>query len=234
MPTEATYGNLKHVRAVAFLAQKLNMPTRRWTDIMRGMHARAFAVAGAQKKSLVDDFHEAINRAISEGESIQWFRKEFDSIVEKYGWSYNGTRRWRSEIIYSTNLSVAYARGRYEQLTDEDTVDAFPYWRYVTMDDPSVRAGHRSWHNVVLPANHKWWDTHYPPNGWKCRCRVEPVSDYEYEADKEAKTIKTRAPKSRFRDWRNPSTKKIERIPVGIDPGWDYNPGSAPIEKVKK
>jgi hypothetical protein len=29
-----------------------------------------------------------------------------------------------------------------------------------------------------------------------------------------------------MRSWRNPSTGEVQQIPVGIDPGFDYNPGT--------
>ena len=34
------------------------------------------------------------------------------------------------------------------------------------------------------------------------------------------------APPVSLRDWRNPITGAIEQVPVGIDPGFDYNPGT--------
>lgn len=36
---------------------------------------------------------------------------------------------------------------------------------------------------------------------------------------------RTRSPRVEYRDWVNKTTGKTERVPVGIDPGWDTNPG---------
>jgi len=42
--------------------------------------------------------------------------------------------------------------------------------QYETVGDDRVRPQHRAWDNITLPADHPWWQTHYPPNGWACRC----------------------------------------------------------------
>jgi hypothetical protein len=39
--------------------------------------------------------------------------------------------------------------------------------------------------------------------------------------------IKTAAPKQEYYDWTSPTTGKTHKIPRGIGPGWDYNPGKA-------
>jgi hypothetical protein len=41
------------------------------------------------------------------------------------------------------------------------------------------------------------------------------------------KPVRTQAPPVRYRDWRNTRTGRVERVPVGIDPGWDTNPAKA-------
>ncbi|MBI5640520.1 MAG: hypothetical protein HZA17_08855 [Nitrospirae bacterium] len=79
------------------------------------MHSRAFVVAGAMKPELLSDLRAAVDKAISEGTTITDFRKDFDSAVKKYGWSYKGQRGWRTGVIFNTNLSVAYAAGRFRQ-----------------------------------------------------------------------------------------------------------------------
>ena len=34
---------------------------------------------------------------------------------------------------------------------------------------------------TLLPVDDPWWQTHYPPNGWGCKCWVRQVSRREAE-----------------------------------------------------
>jgi hypothetical protein len=38
--------------------------------------------------------------------------------------------------------------------------------------------------------------------------------------------VRTKAPDLGTRQWVNKRTGEVQRVPVGIDPGWDYNPGA--------
>jgi len=42
-----------------------------------------------------------------------------------------------------------------------------------------------------------------------------------------AHPIRTDAPEIKYYDWTDPATGKVHRVPQGIQPGWDYNPGEA-------
>lgn len=42
-----------------------------------------------------------------------------------------------------------------------------------------VREEHYKLHLAILPANDPLWDKIYPPNGWRCRCRVAPKLRHE-------------------------------------------------------
>lgn len=44
--------------------------------------------------------------------------------------------------------------------------------RYDTVGDARVRDAHKALNGTTLPVSHPFWNTHYPPNGWKCRCDV--------------------------------------------------------------
>jgi hypothetical protein len=58
--------------------------------------------------------------------------------------------------------------------------------QYRTVGDELVRPEHVQYDNITLPANHSWWLTHYPPNGWRCRCDVVEVGDdYARTPDKD-------------------------------------------------
>ncbi len=151
---------------IAFFQNKLNIPTKRWDDLWKEQHAKGFMSAGAYKADLLADLRAAVDKAIADGITLDEFRGDFDSIVETHGWSYKGSRNWRSELIYSTNIRTAYAAGRWEQLTDPDVLEHSPYLTYRHGDSRFPRPQHLAWDGLTLPADDPWWKTHYPPNGW--------------------------------------------------------------------
>ena len=217
--------DLPFQEAIDFFRGKVRMPTDHWTDVWKEAHSHAFMVAGAATDDLLADFQEAIAKALEQGTTLETFRKDFDAIVERHGWNYNGTPGWRSRVIYETNLSTAYSAGRYAQLTDEDTLTAFPYWTYFHGDSAHPRPQHLAWNGMTLRADDPFWNSHYAPNGWGCKCSVRPTS--EAGLGRMGKSGPDTAPPLEMREWRNPKTGAIHQVPVGIDAGFDYNPGKA-------
>ena len=218
--------------AIAYFRRKANVGTDHWTDVWQEAHARAFSVAGAASAALVEDFRQAVGRALEQGTTIAEFRRDFDSIVARHGWSYNGGPGWRANIIYETNLSVAYSAGRYAQMTEPATLAAFPYWRYQHNHAVHPRPQHEAWSGLVLRADDPWWSTHYPPNGWRCHCSAEPVSGGQLARgvvgqNRQIVTAPETAPPVDNRPWTNPRTGQVVQVPHGIDPGFGYNPGEA-------
>ncbi|CAE6502779.1 Phage head morphogenesis protein, SPP1 gp7 (fragment) [Nitrosomonas nitrosa] len=176
---------------VDFFRKKLNLPTERYDDIRKSAHDRAFIVAGAAKADLLNDLRDAVDKAIRDGESIGKFRDRFRGIVNKHGWHGwigEGSKKgeaWRTRVIYQTNLTQSYNAGRYQQLNDPDLVKRRPYWKYIHNDTVShPRPLHVSWSGLVLHKDDPWWQAHFPPNGWGCRCRVTAVRPSEYKGDK--------------------------------------------------
>lgn len=211
--------------AIEFLRNKRPLPTRVWTDMWQDMHSRAFVVAGAMKDALVKDFHEAVTRAIAEGGTLEDFRKDFDRIVASHGWSYKGSRGWRSRTIYETNLSTAFSAGRWAQIQRLKAVR--PYIRYITMADEHVRFSHRKLHDIVLPADHPFWLRWFPPNDWGCRCFVQSLSEADLKRMKLKVTPDADLPKGTQKSKINtPEGPVTVETPEAIAPGWDYNPGA--------
>ena len=56
----------------------------------------SFMVAGATKTDLLADLRGAVDKAISEGKSLNWFKTEFKNIVARHGWEHTGPASWRS------------------------------------------------------------------------------------------------------------------------------------------
>jgi SPP1 gp7 family putative phage head morphogenesis protein len=222
---EPTPFSVDPIEAIAFLRDKLDVPTDRWTDIWQGMHARAFVVAGARDEGLLADFHDAVNRAIAEGRTLEQFRADFDTIVAEHGWSYRGSRNWRSAVIFNTNLRMAYAAGRWAQA--QRLKGRRPYLRYVGILDDRIRPLHREWHDTVLPVDDPWWQTHFPPNGWNCRCSVQQLSRRDVE--RLGLKVADRAPPIEMvqRRVNTGDGPHFIQVPKGIDPGFAYNVGEA-------
>lgn len=219
-------GGVQFEEAIRFFRAKTRLPTRAWTDLWEGMHARAFVVAGAMKDELLADFQQAITKALEQGTTLEEFRKDFDRIVAAHGWSYRGGRNWRSAVIYNTNLRMATAAGRWEQI--QRLKDRRPFLRYVGVLDNRIRPEHEAWHGTVLPVEHAWWHTHYPPNGWNCRCSVMQLS----QADLDRNGWKVAEPPPAI-EWEDRVVKladgstKTLKVPKGIDTGFAYNVGVA-------
>jgi uncharacterized protein with gpF-like domain len=216
--------------AIAFLRNKLNIPTRHWTDLWHEMHSAAFVVAGAEREALVADFRDAVAKALEEGRTLEQFRADFDSIVAEHGWSYRGSRNWRSKVIYETNMRMASAAGRWEQI--QTVKDDRPYLRYVhTEGERFPRPLHLAWHDTVLPADDPWWETHFPPNGWGCKCFVESLNERDLE--RYGLTVSAAAPPvvMESRTINTPDGPRTLEVPEGIDPGFAYRPG-APLARV--
>ena len=219
------YGAKPFQEAVDFFAQKVNLPTERWDDLWQGQHARGFMVAGAMKSDLLIDLRGAVEKAITDGETLADFRGRFDEIIEKTGWVYKGGRNWRTKVIYDTNVRQAYNTGRYQQMADPDVTALRPYLQYRHGDSKNPRPEHLAWDGLVLRHDDPFWDTHKPQNGWGCRCFVVTLS--QRDLTKIGKTGPDASPKVDYYDYKNPQTGAVEKMPVGIDPGFDYDPGKA-------
>ena len=137
----------------------------------------------------------------------------------------------RLRTIWQTNLRTAYAHGRWERI--QRLKREMPFLRYVAVEDDRTRPEHLAWHGVVLPIDDPWWHTHYPPNGWNCRCTVMQLSHsalerYGYQV------TGSRPPFSSSGDkipWVNKRTGRVHQVPRGIDPGWSHNVGNVSLEK---
>lgn len=217
--------------AIAYHRQKVNLPTSSWRDLEGRSHDRAFVVAGAMKEALLADLRAEIDKAIAGKLTLEEFRANFDEIVQRHGWTgWRGEnsaagRAWRTKTIFQTNLTTAYAAGRYRQMTDPDIVKVYKWWRYRhafyrTPEQP--RPEHVSWNGLVLRWDDEWWKAHYPPNDWNCSCGVETLSDRDLKAEG---IEPGEAPADTMRTVRDPKTGENVEVPNGIGFGWNHTPG---------
>jgi SPP1 gp7 family putative phage head morphogenesis protein len=211
---------VKFREAIDYLKAKLPERSLAWDDLAGPVHAKVFTVAGSTSVSLVSDLHQALTSAIDNGTTITDFRKSFDKTVAQNGWAYNGSRGWRTQIIFDANMRSARMAGRWSQIWSGR--DRRPFLQYRTAGDSRVRPQHRQWNGIIRAITDAFWATFYPPNGWGCRCTVRALSQAEIDA--KGLTVDT----SPFPIEMRSVTKGgevVDTVPVGVDPGWDHNVG---------
>ena len=54
---------------------------------------------------------------------------------------------------------------------------ALPYLRYDTVGDNRVRPDHQQMEGIIRRVDDPFWKTHFPPNGWNCRCDVRQLDE---------------------------------------------------------
>lgn len=205
------------------------VPTGTWRDVWKGQHDRAFMVAGATKADLLADLGKAVEKAISNGTSLEEFRRDFRRIVEERGWhGWTGEdteagQAWRTRVIYRTNMRTSYMSGRYAQLM----AGPFPLWIYRHGGSAEPRLHHLAWHGLVLPREHPFWQKHFPPSGWGCSCGVfgaASIAGAKRRGGDPDKVLPA--------GWDQIDGATGE--PEGIGTGWGYAPGASAVDDIQR
>lgn len=224
--------------AIAYFRSKGYKPTFDWRDMWQEEHSYSFTIAKAMRTDILQDIRQSMDKAIAEGTTFADFRKELRPVLQQKGWwgrkmmtdpltgeekevQLGSSRRLRT--IFDTNMRTSYAAGRWEQV--QRTKTKRPWLRYLTVGDARVRDQHAQWHNVIKPVDDPFWDDHYPPNGWKCRCTTQQLSERDLERQGLTET------KGDFdgplKTWVDNRNGRTITIPRGIEPGFSYNAGKA-------
>jgi SPP1 gp7 family putative phage head morphogenesis protein len=131
----------------------------------------AFSVSRVYKEDVLEGFKNEIDSALRTGATQQQTVKRFKDILS--GASHRELGEFHLETIFRTNMQTAYGVGRRRGL--EEVSDAFPFWQYHAVMDDRTRPRHAAINGVILPADNPFWDEHYPPWAFNCRCSVTPT-----------------------------------------------------------
>ena len=215
-------------QAKQFWADKTQMSPAEFNRLRGEAKARAFAVSGIAKGDELSTVYNALQKSVDTGTSFSDFKRDCAPIFERRGWT--GKRAWRVDNIFRTNIQTAYNVGRYQQMME--VVDTFPYWRYDGINDARTRPTHLAMHGRVFRADSPVWDTWYPPNGFRCRCSVTPLT--EGQVKRRGLKVETWDPSGETVFPIDPQTGMRSPVPVQLlpDPGFAYNPGKAYWEEM--
>ena len=95
-------------------------------------------------------------------------------------------------------MRVAYQVQKAKKYYADENVK---YLKYIAVLDKRTRDSHAKLNGTILPKDDDFWKSHFPPNGWSCRCRVRAVPAHK----KVTPTNKSNLP------------------PNAVDSDWDYD-----------
>lgn len=235
---EATYSatSQQFDEAIAALTSKKPELTAWSRDRTGPWHAKSFTVAGITRMDALTDIHSMVKQAQANGQTLSQFRREFTNTFRAKGWDIRGDAvpndkagkkylAWRAELIYNNSMRSAHMAGRWKQFSE---MQPPPLLKYIARMDMRTRPQHAAWHNITRPMGDAFWSTHYPPCGFNCRCTVVSVEagqpgSYRDELDRKPF-------EKQYRDVVSKAGEITDRVPVGIDPGFDTNVGTAWLE----
>lgn len=244
--------------AVDYMEQKELRITERWHDLDSEIRARVFTVANVTKLDVLQAIRDETVNAMENNVSFKAFQGRLIPILKEKGWwgkaidkdtgevleSIHGSSApatygtpWRLKLIYDVNLQSSFMAGR--RARQLENVSERPYWQYVAVGDSRTRPHHLILNGMVFKHDDPFFASFYPPNGYRCRCRIKamssdkvgngpglsPLSSSHDRLDKMDVPISSQHPEF--------GTIKVARYEyqpgkyVTTDPGWSHAPGEA-------
>ncbi|CAA0097652.1 Uncharacterised protein [BD1-7 clade bacterium] len=223
--------------ALTYWRNKQLQPSFDYRDVWREEHHAAFTVAKLMQMDILEVVQNHLDEALAEGRTFQQFKNDLTPLLQKLGWwgkqemtdpltgevvdAQLGSPR-RLKTIYQVNMRTSRAAGQWQRI--QRTKQSHPYLLYSLGPSREHRDEHQRWAGVLLPADDPWWQTHFPPNGYGCKCRVRQISQGEYEKLTATGRYLTEAPVIELKNWVNKRSGESEKVPKGIDPGFDISP----------
>lgn len=220
-------------QAVDFLKNKGIKPSFSYKDIWQNEHAHSFTVAKIMQADVLQDIKDAMVDALANGKTLKQFQEELIPTLQKKGWwgekevidpktgemvTTNINPR-RLKVIYESNKRAARAAGVWARA--QATKKFAPYFEYKLGPSRHHRAQHVEFEGIIREIDDDFWNMHYPPNGWGCKCYVTQITKRQAES----KGGVSKLPKIEYQNYQNVRTGEISRVPKGVNPAWSSNTG---------
>lgn len=140
------------------------------------------------------EMKEAAGMLLDESGNIKPFEQYYKD-VQTLNDTYN---KFYLKTEYDFTVASSEMAARWEEQRDDG--GGRYLLQYRTVGDNKVRKEHRALEGITLPSSDPFWDSYYPPNGWRCRCTVTKVRAAKYPVtdSKEAMTAGEKATEGKY------------------------------------
>lgn len=165
--------------AIRWFRARVPLHKKEWRTLEERARRKAFTVAGAAQLDLLAEVWDSLSRALEEGTPYTEWAKEARTRLEDTWGRRNSARL---EIIFRTNVQMAYSSGRWAQMTQPEVLLARPHWMYDAVLDDRTTPICRERHGTVRPAADPWWERNTPPLHFNCRSGIRPLTSKQAQA----------------------------------------------------
>jgi len=184
--------------AMAFIRNKPVVTRDVMDHLLPSLRARAFTVSGIECANTLQRLRDKIAE-LPGGADWNKIKADIVSDISPYlvdpeadpetQAAQVAASERRADLLLRTHGFEAYQAASYEVMDRQR--DVFPFWQYMTMEDEAVRDTHAALDGLILPADSSFWEDHYPPWDWGCRCQVAPLMEEEKQAVEESQSSKS-------------------------------------------
>jgi len=158
-----------HVEAAALIAGKPVVTRAVFDALLPELRGRAFTITGLEGANVMQRVRDLIAEV---PQGTTWDDAKAGIIDDLSPYLGEGAER-RAELLLRTHGFQAFQASNWRVAQeDEDTT----HLQYLATEDDNVRDSHLALNGLVLPKNDPFWDAHFPPWEWGCRCRVRPMN----------------------------------------------------------
>lgn len=187
-----------HAEAAALIRGKAVVARNVYFGLLPELRGRAFTVSGMEGAQTLQRIRDEIASLAMGGETGTWDRVK-ERLAADLDSHLGAQAEQRATVLLRLHGFAAFQASAWRVAQeDEDTT----HLQYLATEDDRVRDAHLALNGIVLPKDDPFWDRHYPPWEWGCRCRVRPMNADLVAAERRAD------------EGRNPEDRNVIEGPV--------------------
>jgi SPP1 gp7 family putative phage head morphogenesis protein len=158
-----------HAEAAALIRDKPIVTREAFDQLLPELRARTFLITGVESATVLQRVRDEV-ASLPEGKTWDDAKQSIADSLEPF---LGDQAENRATLLLRTHGFQAFQASNWRVAQeDEDTT----HLQYLATEDDRVRDSHLALNGIILPKNDPFWDDHFPPWEWNCRCRVRPMN----------------------------------------------------------
>jgi len=191
--------------AAAIIRSKPALTRDLWEQLAAELRIRAFTITGIEGLQVIRRVQDLIAK-VPEGADWEETRQQIADALEQDLGSRDAAML-RAETLLRTQVWQATQAAAWREFQADPTVT---HLQYIATRDDRVRPTHLALHGLILPKDDPFWDDHYPPWDWGCRCQVRPLTRQMVDRIREAEE-KANLPPDKRRVLEGPALERLRQ-----------------------